>query len=339
MFDEFQRQAAKTFKPHEPISAEQAELLDWALGVGGEAGEVEEVIKHHVFSHEELDKMKLAKELGDVLWYISAIASSTGIEMSSIAELNQAKLSHRYKEQKYSDEDSALRHETEQKFEDTLMYQSLKSRILHTPAPLNVIFVGPDGSGKTTISQAVAQRLAPEGFTYHKCNYEQEDKVELGRKLIASKTNVIYDRFYYPDDIIYSRVRHERESAEPMDWGTPYWKSFNILLRELCELNTLFILTVASEEVLTQRASVWKDDYVRTDELHKICELYDRWRGAMCAYPLIIVDLDTTDRSVDDCVDICVENIRRAQAVFANMDENSFINKEENKNGEDDTQV
>lgn len=339
MFDEYQRQAAKTFKPHEPISGEHAELLDWALGVGGEAGEVEEIIKHHVFSHEELDKMKLAKELGDVLWYIAAIASSTGIDLSAIAELNDQKLAHRYAAKTYSDEDSALRHEKEQKFEETLAYQNLKARILHTPAPLNVIFVGPDGSGKTTISQAVAQRLAPEGFTYHKCNYEQEDKVELGRKLISSKTNVIYDRFYYPDDIIYSRVHHERDSEEPMDWETPYWKSFNILLSELCDLNTVFILTVASEETLVQRATAWKDDYIKVEELHKVCALYSRWRGAMCSYPLVIFDLDTTDRSVDDCVDICVENIRRAQAVFANMDENSFIDKEETEDGKDDADV
>jgi NTP pyrophosphatase (non-canonical NTP hydrolase)/GTPase SAR1 family protein len=331
MFDEYQKQAARFFKQHEPLTAEQARLLNWGMGLSGEAGEVSEVIKHHIFGEQPLDKMRLAKEMGDVLWYVAALCTSTGIDFSSVAELNANKLAHRYGNEGYSDEKCGARHEQDKSFEDSIIYQTMVAKILHKPAPINVIFIGPDGSGKTTIAKKVSECLTPEGFRYHKCNYEQDDKPNLAQTLLASQTNVIYDRFYYPDDILYSRVQWDKAHPEgpAMDWSTDYWKQYTEVLSTLCNLNTVFIFLVASEEVLQQRSQAWKDDYIDTNDLHKICTLYSRWRQQMTGRPLIIFDIDSSDQTVDVIVHECVAGIHRAQAVFANMDAETFVTDEE----------
>ena len=70
-----------------------------ALGLAGEAGEVAEKVKkiyrddNGEISYE--GRVKIYKELGDALWYISAIASELGIDLSIIAEDNLAKLQSR----------------------------------------------------------------------------------------------------------------------------------------------------------------------------------------------------------------------------------------------------
>jgi len=127
-FEGYQRAASGTFKVHEMLTPEQAELLDWSMGLAGETGEVCELIKHHVFHKEPLDRMKVAKELGDVLWYISAVAKSLGISLDVIAELNLSKLAHRHLG-KYSHTNSADRHGKENRFETTEHYLALRSVI------------------------------------------------------------------------------------------------------------------------------------------------------------------------------------------------------------------
>ena len=96
MFDTYQKQMAKLFKEHHELSAEESRTLNWTTGLAGEVGEVEEIFKHVIWGGEPLDKMALAKELGDVLWYVSALAATYDIPLSAIAELNANKLTHRH---------------------------------------------------------------------------------------------------------------------------------------------------------------------------------------------------------------------------------------------------
>lgn len=319
MFDQFQKQASKNFKEPFELPANTAQLLNWAIGLSGETGEVSEVIKHHVFGKEPLDKMALAKELGDVLWYLAAICTTADISLSAVADLNIQKLEHRYGGKGYSKECSANRHESEKAFKDTFIYKRIEAAILKTPAPLNVIFVGPDGSGKTSISKIVADKLAEEGFTYHKCDYRQEDKPNLARELLSSPGHV-FDRFYYPDDIIYSRIVWEREHPEePMQWDTDYWKSYNAVVDDMCNYNTLVIYVDASDEVLKERSKAWADDYVKVEELAKIRGLYQRWMGYISSLPIILCDIDTSEVSIDEAAETCYKYVKKAQAAFSGI--------------------
>lgn len=68
----------------------------WSLGLAGEAGEFADMMKKHHGHGHELDKKKAAKELGDVLWYVSVLADSIGYNLDSIAQLNVQKLRERY---------------------------------------------------------------------------------------------------------------------------------------------------------------------------------------------------------------------------------------------------
>lgn len=71
--------------------------LIWTLGLAGEAGEFADMMKKHHGHGHDLDREKAAKELGDVLWYLSVLADSLGFSLSTIAQMNVDKLQARYK--------------------------------------------------------------------------------------------------------------------------------------------------------------------------------------------------------------------------------------------------
>jgi NTP pyrophosphatase (non-canonical NTP hydrolase) len=66
------------------------------LGLCGESGEVAEKIKKiHRDKHGIMDvddKEELAKELGDILWYINALCYEMGVSFEQVAHMNMEKL-------------------------------------------------------------------------------------------------------------------------------------------------------------------------------------------------------------------------------------------------------
>ena len=69
------------------------------LGLTGEAGEVAEKLKKILRDkNSAMDKdssTEVLKELGDVLWYISAMAYELGFTMEDVAKINMEKLQSR----------------------------------------------------------------------------------------------------------------------------------------------------------------------------------------------------------------------------------------------------
>ena len=49
-------------------------LINGVMGLCGESGEVIVIVKKHLAQGHELDKDKIAKELGDVAWYLAEVA-------------------------------------------------------------------------------------------------------------------------------------------------------------------------------------------------------------------------------------------------------------------------
>jgi NTP pyrophosphatase (non-canonical NTP hydrolase) len=68
----------------------------YALGIAGEAGEVADLLKKSLYHGHELSIDKLRKELGDVLWYVAALARIYGLTLSGVATVNIEKLRKRY---------------------------------------------------------------------------------------------------------------------------------------------------------------------------------------------------------------------------------------------------
>lgn len=81
-----------------PFTFDTGDLLNGALGLSGEAGEVADMIKKHIFHGHALNTDELVKELGDVLWYVALIAETIGKSLDTIAEVNIEKLKNRYPE-------------------------------------------------------------------------------------------------------------------------------------------------------------------------------------------------------------------------------------------------
>lgn len=75
------------------------DLSHWALGVTGEAGEVAEKVKKIIRDFEgEVSaetKKEIAKEIGDVLWYLSSLSHHLGYSLDEIGQMNLEKLASR----------------------------------------------------------------------------------------------------------------------------------------------------------------------------------------------------------------------------------------------------
>ena len=82
-----------------------------AMGMCGEAGEASELIKKYAYHGHTIDSEHLARELGDVLWYVSYTAHLFGYPLGKIMAMNQEKLAKRYPDGKFDEERSRHREE------------------------------------------------------------------------------------------------------------------------------------------------------------------------------------------------------------------------------------
>lgn len=67
----------------------------FVLGLNGEAGEVAELFKKAIRKQAPIDVKHLKEELGDVLWYLSQLASVCNIDLEEVAADNLDKLAER----------------------------------------------------------------------------------------------------------------------------------------------------------------------------------------------------------------------------------------------------
>ena len=91
-FNEYQKAALRTAKEMDNCK----QLMNAALGICGEGGEVADMVKKSAFQGHSMNVTHVAKELGDVLWYIAIGAHAIGIDLEEIAQMNLAKLEARY---------------------------------------------------------------------------------------------------------------------------------------------------------------------------------------------------------------------------------------------------
>jgi NTP pyrophosphatase (non-canonical NTP hydrolase) len=74
-------------------------LLNCALGLSGETGEINDIIKKVLFhSHPLTDELhqKLLDEIGDVAWYLAYLSAALSSDFETIFQRNIAKLQKRY---------------------------------------------------------------------------------------------------------------------------------------------------------------------------------------------------------------------------------------------------
>jgi NTP pyrophosphatase (non-canonical NTP hydrolase) len=96
--DSYQKYAKRTLvnAPEVPLTDLEIMTVWNGLGLAGEAGEVCDLLKKGIFHRHGVDVEKLKKELGDVMWYISAICTKYQIQLSDVLQMNVDKLAERY---------------------------------------------------------------------------------------------------------------------------------------------------------------------------------------------------------------------------------------------------
>ena len=93
--NEYQKLAMTTLNPG--LSKKDV-LINGVMGLCGESGEAIDIVKKWLAQGHELDKEKLAKELGDICWYIAETATALDLSLEDIMAANIEKLRKRYPE-------------------------------------------------------------------------------------------------------------------------------------------------------------------------------------------------------------------------------------------------
>jgi len=100
-FDEYQNQALTTemMTRDKSLNGNDPAFIAKVLGLVGEAGELADKFKKIVRDKQGVilseDKNEIAKELGDVLWYLTAVADYLGLKLDDIGTDNLEKLASR----------------------------------------------------------------------------------------------------------------------------------------------------------------------------------------------------------------------------------------------------
>ena len=91
--NEYQKLAMTTLNPE---LSQKDVLINGVMGLCGESGEAIDIVKKWLAQGHDLDKEKLAKELGDIAWYLAETATALELSLEDIFEANIEKLRRRY---------------------------------------------------------------------------------------------------------------------------------------------------------------------------------------------------------------------------------------------------
>lgn len=110
--DEYQKLAMRTAATSDlfnnNVDGSMDDVLHALLGIGTEAGELQDMLKKHLMYGKAFDRTNLVEECGDLLWYIALALKTVSVTMSDCMERNIKKLQVRYP-QKFTTENALNR--------------------------------------------------------------------------------------------------------------------------------------------------------------------------------------------------------------------------------------
>ena len=83
----------------EENGVDPSRLLTASIGLSGETGEFNDIVKKCIFQGKEMDEdtvTNLKSELGDVMWYIAQGCIALNTDIEELIDINTAKLEKRY---------------------------------------------------------------------------------------------------------------------------------------------------------------------------------------------------------------------------------------------------
>lgn len=130
---------------------------------------------------------------------------------------------------------------------------------------MKIVFIGPDGAGKSTIAKEWSEKF---DMPIIENDYREIDKLPKMYEYL-DLDNVIFDRLFYPDHLIYSKIKGKELSEEELE----AWDNLRLLLPFK---NIVYVYVTASDELLYERLNVRGDEFIKFEDIPKIKEEYKK---------------------------------------------------------------
>ena len=91
---------------------EMSRLLTAGIGLSGEVGEFNEIIKKVMFQEKTFDDVShehMTRELGDIMWYVAQACLALKVDLVDVINSNKEKLSKRFPQKQFNEQDDANR--------------------------------------------------------------------------------------------------------------------------------------------------------------------------------------------------------------------------------------
>ena len=91
---------------------EMSRLLTAGIGLSGEVGEFNEIIKKIIFQEKTFDDAAhehMKRELGDIIWYVAQACLALKFDLVDVINANKEKLSKRFPEQQFNEKNDTNR--------------------------------------------------------------------------------------------------------------------------------------------------------------------------------------------------------------------------------------
>tara|TARA_B100000085_G_scaffold167755_1_gene152593 strand:- start:15 stop:422 length:408 start_codon:yes stop_codon:yes gene_type:complete len=92
---------------------EVSRLLTAGIGLSGEVGEFNEIIKKTIFQSKSFDSEThehFKRELGDIMWYVTQACLALKVDLVEVIKTNEEKLKKRFPKERFTKESDANRH-------------------------------------------------------------------------------------------------------------------------------------------------------------------------------------------------------------------------------------
>ena len=91
---------------------EVSRLLTAGIGLSGEVGEFNEIIKKTIFQSKSFDSEThehIKRELGDIMWYVTQACLALKVDLVEVIKTNEEKLKKRFPKERFTKESDANR--------------------------------------------------------------------------------------------------------------------------------------------------------------------------------------------------------------------------------------
>lgn len=130
---------------------------------------------------------------------------------------------------------------------------------------MNIVFIGPDGAGKSTIAKEWSEKF---DMPIIENDYREVDKLSKTLEYL-DLDNIIFDRLFYPDHLIYSKIKGNELSEEELE----AWDDLRLLLPFK---DIIYVYVTAPDELLYERLNSRGDEYIEFGDIPKIKEEYEK---------------------------------------------------------------